>query len=991
MEREREIQSDAIIRTTIQQRSRSRDREELKAERHTNARYHSSSIMNRHLQDSDENQQGERYKISRPPQTERDSDRESHGDPDAFTFISHFILSLSSPCSFLLSLHSLSSCVVVFTSSSVRSWSESSLPPLTPSLTGEPKLTHQQQEEEEEEEQLRDNAQPSTSSRNGAVTPSSLSRSSSDSTLSSFSLHTRLFFSWVGSLFARGSARGWIEFEDLLPLKGKESTDHIAELFHQRWSHELSTSRVHNRTERWKAWRSKRAAKLREPSLLKVLWSCFGWSYASLGLIKLVSDCLMFTGPILLGYVVSFMESYENAKEDDSTKRTQPETSWHGYLYAGLLVAGVLLNAILSTQYNFHIRRIGLYLRACIVSSVYRKSLTISNTSRQEFTIGQINNIMSVDTDRVSDVAISLHEFWSLPIQIGIALYLLYAQVSWSLLAGVMIVVILIPINAWLTKRIQTVSKAMMKFKDARLSLLDELIRHIRNVKFLSLESRFRRRIMSVREDEMAQLSTRKYLDAWCVFFWASTSLLVSLATFAMYSWWLGHTLTSSKVFSSLALFNILIRPLNAFPWVVNGLVEGGVSIGRVYRFLIALDRSEESLETVDEDEDAASEWTTQTSPHVFKDGELRVKLKGKEITTQVHSDERCVVCVEGGWNFTRTKKVTEKEKNASHLSPSSSHHASSSSPSSSSSRPSILHNLHLHLYASEFVLVCGPVGSSKSALLLTILDEMAPVRASHAKLATRGRVAYVSQDAWIPNGTIRETILFHSPYDSVRYRQVLQACALELDLDAMPAGDLTEIGEGGINLSGGQIARIGLARACYARAEIVLMDDPLSAVDAHVGAHLIRHVLNSKTGLLKACTRVLVTHQVEQVRREVDRVWVMKEGEVVEEIVRRPKDDDDEEEAKELEPILSLLDPSANTSPVAPSSSTAVTAAAAAVSTTVTSPAVTDPDSDSNAKRLDKGFLTLAESRQRGTIRSKVLRRCTLHSSGGVCVSLCS
>lgn len=143
---------------------------------------------------------------------------------------------------------------------------------------------------------------------------------------------------------------------------------------------------------------------------------------------------------------------------------------------------------------------------------------------------------------------------------------------------------------------------------------------------------------------------------------------------------------------------------------------------------------------------------------------------------------------------------------------------------------------------------IVGTVGSGKSSLLSGMLGEM---HKFDGKINTSGSMAYVSQQAWIQNATLRNNILFGRKYDEQFYNKVLDACALRTDLNILPAGDLTEIGEKGINLSGGQKQRVSLARAVYADADVYVFDDPLSAVDAHVGKHIFDEVLGPN-GLLK-------------------------------------------------------------------------------------------------------------------------------------------
>lgn len=148
-------------------------------------------------------------------------------------------------------------------------------------------------------------------------------------------------------------------------------------------------------------------------------------------------------------------------------------------------------------------------------------------------------------------------------------------------------------------------------------------------------------------------------------------------------------------------------------------------------------------------------------------------------------------------------------------------------------------------------------------------------------RVNTIGKIAYVSQQAWIQNCTLQDNILFGNAMDTKRYNQIISACALKPDIDMLPAGDQTEIGEKGINLSGGQKQRVSLARAVYNNADIYFLDDPLSAVDSHVGKHIFDQVLGPN-GLLASKTRLLVTHGVTYLR-QVDNIIVLKNGEISE------------------------------------------------------------------------------------------------------------
>ncbi|XP_059298851.1 ABC transporter C family member 10-like [Lycium ferocissimum] len=189
-------------------------------------------------------------------------------------------------------------------------------------------------------------------------------------------------------------------------------------------------------------------------------------------------------------------------------------------------------------------------------------------------------------------------------------------------------------------------------------------------------------------------------------------------------------------------------------------------------------------------------------------------------------------------------------------------------------SRPT-LRNINLEVKPGEKVAICGEVGSGKSTLLSTILGEVPSIQGT---VQVYGTTAYVSQSAWIQTGTIRENILFGSPLDSQRYQQTLEKCSLLKDLELLPYGDLTEIGERGVNLSGGQKQRIQLARALYHDADIYLLDDPFSAVDAHTSTSLFNEYI---MGALSGKTILLVTHQVDFLPA-FDMVLLMSDGEIL-------------------------------------------------------------------------------------------------------------
>ncbi|CAI9724597.1 resistance-associated 1-like isoform X1 [Octopus vulgaris] len=191
---------------------------------------------------------------------------------------------------------------------------------------------------------------------------------------------------------------------------------------------------------------------------------------------------------------------------------------------------------------------------------------------------------------------------------------------------------------------------------------------------------------------------------------------------------------------------------------------------------------------------------------------------------------------------------------------------------------PCILKNIHFKVTQGTLVAVVGVVGSGKSSLISAILGEM---EKCSGKVNVQSNVAYVAQQAWIQNDTLRNNILFGKQYHQSFYTKIINSCALHTDLKILPAADQTEIGEKGINLSGGQKQRVSLARAVYQEADVYLLDDPLSAVDSHVGKHLFEKVIGPN-GILSNKTRILVTHNINYLEH-MDMIIVMKDGQISE------------------------------------------------------------------------------------------------------------
>ncbi|PQQ11274.1 hypothetical protein Pyn_02136 [Prunus yedoensis var. nudiflora] len=481
-------------------------------------------------------------------------------------------------------------------------------------------------------------------------------------------------------------------------------------------------------------WQSQQSS-CPDPSLFRAICCAYGWPYIRLGLLKVLNDCVGFAAPLLLNKLIHFLQ--------------QGSESWDGYVLAISLGLVSIFKSFLDTQYSFHLSRLKLKLRSSIITVIYQKCLYINLAERSKFTEGEIQTFMAIDSDRTVNLCNSFHDMWSLPFQIGVALFLLYTQVKFAFVAGIAITISLIPVNKWISTLIASATVKMMKQKDERIRRTGELLTYIRTLKMHGWELLFSSWLMETRSLEVMHLTTRKYLDAWCVFFWATTPTLFSLFTFGLFTL-MGHQLDAATVFTCLALFNTLISPLNSFPWVINGLIDAVISIKRLSRFL-SCSQHKSKLET-----------TAGSSSPYFSTDKSEIFHEDKAV---VFDDSCCA------WSSSDEKDLDL-----------------------------VLKHVTLGIPKGSFVAVIGEV-------------------------------------PWIQSGTIRDNILFGKHYDPKRYLDTLEASALDLDISLMVGGDMAYIGEKGINLSGGQRARIALARAMYNGSDMFILDDVLSAVDAHCSA----------------------------------------------------------------------------------------------------------------------------------------------------------
>uniref|UniRef100_A0A3Q1JDU2 Uncharacterized protein n=1 Tax=Anabas testudineus TaxID=64144 RepID=A0A3Q1JDU2_ANATE len=631
---------------------------------------------------------------------------------------------------------------------------------------------------------------------------------------------SRLFYLWLTPLLKRGQRRELHRPVDVYHLPRKLRTCVIHRYFHQCWEACRPGAVVTNRQDQW--------PRPVNSNLLTGSWSSHYQEEpleleGDVGLLKVLHKAFGLRY-YMLGVlkVVVNMLSFAGPLLLSSLVNFMEEEgaplSWGMWCTLGLFTA-TLLSSVLRNIFVFEVSKVALSARAALVTAIYGKALRVSGSSLAGFALGEVVNLMSTDTDRVVNFFNSFHELWSLPFQFSITLYLLYLQVGVAFLGGLCVALLLVPLNKFLASRILSNNKHMLRYKDSRVKLMTEILFGIRVIKFYNWEPHFTQKVDDCRKQELSHLKAIKYLDAMCVYTWAALPVVISILTFITFVL-LGHQLTAAKVFTTLALVGMLIFPLNCFPWVLNGILEAKVSLERIQLFFKLPNQDLQAYYALVSPED--SQTSVLLSQGTFS-------WQGSDSRDQNTEGETETVAAKGSL---------------------------------------LLHSLNLHITKGSLVVVVGKVGCGKSSLLAALTGE----------LNRETGFGLASQEPWIQHASVRDNILFGKDYDPAFYQAVIEACALSDDLSILPNGDKTEVGENGVTLSGGQKARLALARAVYMDKDIYLLDDPLAAVDADVAEHLMQKCIIE---LLRGKTRILCTHRVEFVDK-ADVVVLMDNGTII-------------------------------------------------------------------------------------------------------------
>ncbi|KAF7327458.1 ABC protein [Mycena kentingensis (nom. inval.)] len=679
--------------------------------------------------------------------------------------------------------------------------------------------------------------------------------------MSDASLLSRLTYSWITPLLRLGYQRT-LQATDLWRVAPEHEAGYVAEKLDAAWERRVQAANDWNsglvdgrskapvlrrgvwtikalcrgngfrrhRAAQEKEWREANGRK--DASLALALNDVFGHMFWSAGVFKVLGDTSQLIGPIVVKAIINFAKERAAAREDG---RPLPDVG-KGVGMAFGLVGVVVTASIFQHQYFTQAITTGVLVRAALTASIYQRGVRLTGKARTTLTNARILNHLSTDLTRIDACAQWFHAAWTAPIQVLICLVILLTMLGPSTLAGFSLFVLIIPIMERLMARQYSTRRASSKHTDHRAKILLEVLGSMRVVKYFCYENPFLKKIYDIRANEVRGLRTIQHSQSLNVAMAFSLPVLASTLAFVTYTRATAG-FDIAIIFASFSLFQLLRQPMMFLPRALSNIADARNSLGRLEQTFHA-EMLQDAPFVIDPEQQHALvannvsfEWES-----VLKEEEELKKGKAK-----------------AEWRIAEDVDAEPDEE------------------------PFRVQSVSLCIPRATIAAVCGRFGSGKTSLLQGLIGEM---RKIGGHFSFGGSVAYCAQTAWIQNATLRENILFGRPFDAGRYWTVLEAAQLLPDLQLLADGDLTEIGEKGINLSGGQKQRVNIARALYSDADIVLFDDPLSAVDANVGKALFREAILGLARQRK--TVILVTHALHFLS-QCDYIYTLENGAISE------------------------------------------------------------------------------------------------------------
>eukprot|EP00357_Protocruzia_adherens_P031519 CAMPEP_0115001824 /NCGR_PEP_ID=MMETSP0216-20121206/17633_1 /TAXON_ID=223996 /ORGANISM="Protocruzia adherens, Strain Boccale" /LENGTH=1370 /DNA_ID=CAMNT_0002367287 /DNA_START=20 /DNA_END=4132 /DNA_ORIENTATION=+ len=645
---------------------------------------------------------------------------------------------------------------------------------------------------------------------------------------SKINVFSKISFWWTMPLLRLGKKRP-LKDEDMWPVRPEDDTELQVDTLKAHWLQEEQKDGNGNYPVIWAIYKSYYS---------KLLW---------MGFFDGIAAALPFVSPLAIQGIGFYLQ-------DDSSP------TYVGLAWVIALFLAQVIRTFFGAQSYFLIEIVGQNVSNGLKGMIYEKILAISPNSEYIYQQGKVVNLIQVDVFKLKYFIDMIPSALILIIQATLGIWLLFGFLGLSFLAGIGVILIVTFLNYRIGMISSKIQKQLMTKRDVRVRRTTELFTSVKIIKLFSWEQKFVDKVLEARE---AELKERKRFIKWSLlgsFLLNVTPTAISTLTFVFYAGVAKKELDAPTIFAAMTIFNIIQGPIRGLPNLINSFIQNRVSLIRVQDFLrakeIDMTRILREPAPFTDDELAVQiqngwfSWGKDSNAHEVK--QVSVKETGTSKTT----------AAEGGYiELQDTKEDLENTSNDG-LGP-------------------VLSDINLEIPSGQFVAIVGDVGSGKSSLLSAMIGDIEEYDSAEVQTKPSVRIlknlAYSSQEPWLQNMTVKENVLYGKELNQDLYDHVLEVSCLKPDLIVFPDGDQTQIGDRGISLSGGQKARVALARTLYSQSDLFIMDDVLSAVDGHTGAKIFTEAF---LGFLQDKTRVLVTHG-SQYLPYVDRVIVLQNGKI--------------------------------------------------------------------------------------------------------------
>ncbi|CCD23098.1 ATP-binding cassette transporter YOR1 NDAI_0B00640 [Naumovozyma dairenensis CBS 421] len=580
-------------------------------------------------------------------------------------------------------------------------------------------------------------------------------------------------------------------------------------------------------------------------TVIRALLFTFKRQYFVATLFAVLANCTSGLNPMITKRLIQFVEEKAFFPHMHVNKGI-------GYAIGACIM--MFLNGLFFNHF-FHASQLtGVQAKAILTKAALDKMFRTSNYGKHKFPNGKVTSFVTTDLSRI-EFAISFQPFlMGFPVILAICVVLLIVNLGAIALVGIGVFFMAFFLCLFIFKSILGLRVKANKYTDARVTLMREILNNMKMVKYYAWEDAYEKNIQDLRTKEIITVRKMQFIRNFIIALAIALPSIASLVTFlAMYKVNnMGRT--PGNIFASLSLFQVLSIQMFFLPIAIATGIDMVIGLGRLQDLLVAPENdpniTKERAPSPDLDPSIALKL--DNTSFEWENYEL---LESEEKKLEEASNDKLKKKKKKG-NNNKSKKEEEQVVKTNESAPNNTEKLEDGKIQFSG-----FHDITLDIKKGEFIIMVGPIGTGKTSFLNALAGFM---NKTEGRIQVNGDLLLCGYP-WIQNATVRDNILFGSPYDKKKYEEVLRCCSLEADLDILPAGDSTEIGERGITLSGGQKARINLARCVYKKKDIYLFDDVLSAVDSRVGKHIMDECF---LGLLKNETRILATHQLSLLER---------------------------------------------------------------------------------------------------------------------------